>query len=82
MVPSSTLPDKSDFGGRVSSPWTERLLLILFLSIFVVLGSNFSDRAKAAFGSLYVLIYPISILLSLVATEAAVRTLDRMTGRR
>lgn len=77
------LPNSEKWGGKVSSPWLERILFVSSILIFTLLAGEIRPSLSDSFGSsASLLIYPISILVSFIITEHLVRLIERVFGIR
>ena len=77
------LPNSDNWGGKVSSPWLERILLVSSTVIFILLASEIRPSLTESFGSsISLLIYPISIVVSFTIAEHIIRMTERLFGIR
>ena len=77
------LPNSDNWGGKVSSPWLERILLVSSTLIFVLLAREIRPFLTESFGSsVSLLIYPMSILVSFTIAEHIIRMTERLFGIR
>ena len=77
------LPNSDNWGGKVSSPWLERILLVSSTVIFILLAREVRPSLTESFGSsISLLIYPISIVVSFTIAEHIIRMTERLFGIR
>ena len=77
------LPNSDNWGGKVSSPWLERILLVSSTLIFILLAGEIRPSLTESCGSsISLLVYPMSILVSFTIAEHIIRVIERLFGIR
>ena len=82
MSSSQPLPKPKLRDGKRSSPWLERVVLSSYLVGFVIMGTRLQEWLPSNLDSYPCLIYPVLVVISLIAAEFTVRWAERILGIR